>query len=87
MDLSISWTWVSSKRRATSEVISFLLIGGLQFLGGSRDLQMLLIILLMQAQWWGCHEVVGTLLPYHIQKNLFDLHSQAAGDSKTSGDH
>ena len=27
----------------------------------------------MQAQWWGYHEVAGTLRPYLMQKNLFEL--------------
>ena len=31
------------------------------------------VILLLQVQWWGYHEVVGTLKPYHMLKNLFEL--------------
>ena len=27
----------------------------------------------MQIQWWGYDEVVGTLKPYLMQKNLFEL--------------
>ena len=27
----------------------------------------------MQVHWWEYHEVVGTLKPYHILKNLFEL--------------
>ena len=32
-----------------------------------------LVILCMQVQWWGYHEVVGTLKPYHMLKNFFEL--------------
>ena len=35
-----------------------------QILGGGRDLQMILVILSMQVQWWGYHEVVRALTPY-----------------------
>ena len=40
-----------------------------QNLGGGGHLWM--VLLWMLVQWWGYHEVVMTLKPYHIQKNLF----------------
>ena len=40
----------------------------------------------MQVQWWGYHEVVGTLKPYHMLKNLFELIAlKGSGDAKTWG--
>ena len=40
----------------------------------------------MQVQWWGYHEVVGTLKPNLMQKNLFEIFAlTASADSKTSG--
>ena len=40
----------------------------------------------MLVQWWGYHEVVGTLKPYHMLKNLFELIAlKGGGDAKTFG--
>ena len=40
----------------------------------------------MQVQWWGYHEVVGTLKPYFMLKNLFELIAlKGDGDGTTLG--
>ena len=40
----------------------------------------------MQVQWWGYHEVVGSLKPYHMLKNLFELLAlKGDEDGKTLG--
>ena len=40
----------------------------------------------MPVQWWGHHEVMGTLKPYHKLKNLFELIAlKGGGDTKTFG--
>ena len=40
----------------------------------------------MQVQWWGYHEVVGTLKPCHMLNNLFELIAlKGSGDAKTLG--
>ena len=40
----------------------------------------------MQIQWWGHHEVVRTLKPYHMLKKLFELIAlKDDGDGKTLG--
>ena len=33
----------------------------------------------MQVQWWGYHEVVGTLKSYLMQNNLFELLALTVG--------
>ena len=39
----------------------------------------------VQVQWWRYHEVVETLKPYLIQKNLFEILAlTGGGDRKTS---
>ena len=37
------------------------------------------VILRMQVQWWEYHEVVGTLKPYLMQNNLFELIALTVG--------
>ena len=40
----------------------------------------------VQVQWWRHREVVETLKPYLIQKNLFEIFAlTGGGDTKTSG--
>ena len=40
----------------------------------------------MQVQWWGYHEVTGTIKPYHMLKYLFELIAlKGSGDTKTLG--
>ena len=40
----------------------------------------------MQVQWLEYHEVVGTVKPYHMQKNLFELFALTdSRDAKTEG--
>ena len=40
----------------------------------------------MQVQWWGYHEVVGTLKLYHMVKNLIAIIAlKGNGDRKTIG--
>ena len=44
------------------------------------------VILQMQVQCWGYHEVVGQLKPYHMLKNLFEFIAlKDNGDGKTLG--
>ena len=45
------------------------------------------VILWIQVQWWGYHELVRTLKPYLMQKNLFELFAltgDQVGDEKAS---
>ena len=40
----------------------------------------------MQIQWWGYHELLRTLKPYHMLKNLFEIIAiKDDGDGKTLG--
>ena len=40
----------------------------------------------MLVQWLGHHEAAGTLIPYLMQKNLFELFALSGGrDTKTLG--
>ena len=40
----------------------------------------------MQVQCWGYHEVVGTLKPYHMLKNLFEFIAlKGGGDVENLG--
>ena len=47
-----------------------------KILGGGEDIQMVLYhsMIRLQVQWLGYHEVVRTLKPYRMQKNLNFLH-------------
>ena len=43
-----------------------------QILKGGGQLRIVLCNFTNEAQWWEYHEVVGTLKPYYMQKNLFE---------------
>ena len=59
----------------------------LKFWGGGRDLRMVLCHSMNAGSVVGYHEVVGTLMSYHMQKNLFEYFALTGGETQKNFGH